>query len=273
LPQCACGLKQAPPSIRPKKYVGQTFAASFAHDSEFLWEMIGLIDNHAARPGALDLRRTKREFVKASIRNAYQLGYADKSRIPYKQLGLAANAAKGHAEHVIPVALLAVIVLLYSHKEDFKARLLRAKLAPVALISDASHRDLFDFRVNMRVPKKSKERKAQAKAAKCVGTPFLRYEAVKPSGSRIDTVDHLGGRICNRCWSVETYFRHLEEEDAGQSELGKLLRQYRPDDPGFLQIDWETVLIPSPNDRHGWAQSRKPMDMMAHGWSTSLFQA
>ena len=32
-------------------------------------------------------------------------------------------------------------------------------------------------------------------------------------------------------------------------------------------------LIPVPADQHWWAQSRKPMDMIRHGCSTSLFQA
>src|SRR5215470_9386186 len=32
-------------------------------------------------------------------------------------------------------------------------------------------------------------------------------------------------------------------------------------------------LVPDLSDQNPWAQSRRPMDMMAHGWSTSLFQA
>ena len=39
-----------------------------------------------------------------------------------------------------------------------------------------------------------------------------------------------------------------------------------------LQLDAEG-LIPVPADQHWWAQSRKPMDMIRHGCSTSLFQA
>ncbi len=35
----------------------------------------------------------------------------------------------------------------------------------------------------------------------------------------------------------------------------------------------EADLIPVPADQHWWAQSRKPMDMIRHGCSTSLFQA
>ena len=32
-------------------------------------------------------------------------------------------------------------------------------------------------------------------------------------------------------------------------------------------------LIPLPTDQNRYAQSRKPMEIMRHGWSTSLFQA
>ena len=32
-------------------------------------------------------------------------------------------------------------------------------------------------------------------------------------------------------------------------------------------------VIPNPADQNLCAQSRSPMDMMRHGWSTSLFQA
>ncbi len=38
----------------------------------------------------------------------------------------------------------------------------------------------------------------------------------------------------------------------------------------YLEI---SGLIPVPADQHWWAQSRKPMDMIRHGCSTSLFQA
>jgi hypothetical protein len=32
-------------------------------------------------------------------------------------------------------------------------------------------------------------------------------------------------------------------------------------------------VIPLPTDQNRYAQSRKPMEIMRHGWSTSLFQA
>jgi hypothetical protein len=42
---------------------------------------------------------------------------------------------------------------------------------------------------------------------------------------------------------------------------------------GVLARHRRAVLIPTGADAHALAQSRRPMDMMVQGWSTSLFQA
>jgi hypothetical protein len=34
-----------------------------------------------------------------------------------------------------------------------------------------------------------------------------------------------------------------------------------------------SLLIPRLSDQDPWAQLRSPMDMMVHGWASSLFQA
>ncbi len=41
----------------------------------------------------------------------------------------------------------------------------------------------------------------------------------------------------------------------------------------YLGVDAEDALIPDLADQNPCAQSRSPMDMMRHGWSTSLLQA
>ena len=63
---------------------------------------------------------------------------------------------------------------------------------------------------------------------------------------------------------------------AGPVIGGMLLSAHLPLQQLFLAAASPLVvvlLIPIPIDQNPWAQSRRPMDMMRQGWSTSLFQA
>jgi len=56
--------------------------------------------------------------------------------------------------------------------------------------------------------------------------------------------------------------------------IGDRLKQYyatRLSQP--LPDKFADLLIPALVDQNLWAQSRSPMDMILHGWSTSLFHA
>ncbi len=73
----------------------------------------------------------------------------------------------------------------------------------------------------------------------------------------------------------------LERMVKDASEAGMLSASLQPSPahifiiavPTPIDAEKKADLIPVPADQHWWAQSRKPMDMIRHGCSTSLFQA